>query len=83
MARGEIHASGIVDHRTLQRFRKLDEPRHTGIRAREAIADDHRIFGADQKFRGFRKRAGVALRWNNPGELGDAQTFRVGNRIFL
>jgi hypothetical protein len=43
MARGKIHAIGLIDYRCLQRFGKLNQISHTRGRAREAVGNEHGI----------------------------------------
>ncbi len=83
MARREVHAAAIVEHRALQGLGQLHQPRHAGGRARQPVADQHRAFGRDQHFRQFGDRARIRLRRHHLGELGNAQALRVGDRVLL
>ncbi len=80
---GKIHPPGIVDHRALQRFGKLGEPRHAGRRAGEPITEKNRVLGRHQHSRQLLDRAGIGLRRDHPGDFGNAQRFGVTNWIFL
>ncbi len=57
--------------------------RHAGGRAREAVADDHRVLGRHQHPCCLRDGARVCHWRHHPGELRDAQALRVGDRVFL
>ena len=61
MARGEVGAAALVDHRALQQLRQLDQPIHAVLAARHAVGDDERVLSRDEKLRRLGDGAGVAL----------------------
>ena len=83
MAVGEIRTAAGIHHRTLQQFGQLDQARHAGRRARQAVGNDHRAFRLDQLLGGFRYRRAVSLREGHARKLGDVQRGAVWNRVFL
>jgi hypothetical protein len=48
MPRGEIHPPGLIDHRRLKRFGKLDEQIDARLRPRVTVHHDQRILGLNQ-----------------------------------
>ena len=83
MARGKIHASGVVNDCALQRLGELDKPRHAGGCARHAVANDDRHFRVDQHLGEFRKRRRISLRRNYLGWFRNSQRLGIADRIFL
>ena len=57
MARREVHPPALIDHARLQRFGELDEVRHAGRRACDAICHDDGMLRGDEQARRFRDRA--------------------------
>ena len=80
MARREVGASALVDHRALQQHRELDQPVHARLAARHAVGDDQRALGLDQQLRRLGHRAAVAHRQAGARQLRDAQLLAVADR---
>ncbi len=76
VARGEVHASALIDDRGLQRLGQLDQTLHSGRRARRAVGDDHRVPCVDQQLRRLGDRTRITLRRRGARQLRDAQPRR-------
>ena len=69
----KIQAPALAHHRRLQQLGKLHQQIDAVLGIDRAIGDDHRMFGVDQKPRGFADRARLALRRRHRHEFRNVE----------